>query len=134
MPSREVTGLSTLGTIFAHAGHDRREGVAATSRLHQPQSSQAEAYRKLRSNIEFSSVDEPLQTILVTSAARGRRSGDCGELGRHRCAGRTQVLLVDADLRKALGVHTMFNLPNAGGLTALLATTGGSGQGHLRHR
>ena len=37
--------------------------------LTNPRSTAAEAYRTLRTNIEFSSVDEQLRTLLVTSPA-----------------------------------------------------------------
>ena len=37
--------------------------------LSDPRSAAAEAYRTLRTNIEFSSLDEPLHTLLVTSSA-----------------------------------------------------------------
>ncbi|NTV65431.1 MAG: CpsD/CapB family tyrosine-protein kinase, partial [Oscillochloris sp.] len=37
--------------------------------LRDPGSAAAEAYRTLRTNIQFSSLDRPLKTLLVTSTA-----------------------------------------------------------------
>jgi len=37
--------------------------------LSNPRSAAAEAYRTLRTNLEFASIDHPLHTLLVTSAA-----------------------------------------------------------------
>jgi capsular exopolysaccharide synthesis family protein len=117
---QEVAGLSTLGTIAkVRADRGRREMYRLAGLLY-PRSSVAEAYRMLRANVEFASVDEPLHTLLVTSAAPGEgKTMTASNLAIvFAQAGRT-VILVDADLRRP-GVHVMFDLPNIRGLTTMM--------------
>lgn len=93
----------------------------------------SEAFRVLRTNIQFASVDAPLRTLLVTSP--GPEEGKSfitanlavvmAQLGR-------RVIIVDADLRKPRQ-HKIFNLPNNIGLTsALLAERNTDITGHLQ--
>lgn len=87
--------------------------------LTDPQSAAAEAYRTLRTNIEFSSVDEPLRTLLVTSAAPLDEKGSTvANLAIAMADGDRPVILVDADLRRPMQ-HLLFGLPNDKGLTTL---------------
>jgi non-specific protein-tyrosine kinase len=115
-----VLGLPTLGTIMRmKAGKDRSE-IYRLAPLLFPRSRDAEAYRTLRSNIQFAVLDSQLRTLLVTSATPSEgKTVTAANLaivfaqeGRH-------VLLVDADLRQP-GVHEMFGLANHIGLTTLL--------------
>lgn len=87
--------------------------------LTNPQSTAAEAYRTLRTNIEFSSVDEQLQTLLVTSPApMDDKSATVANLAVAMADGDRPVILVDADLRRPMQ-HTLFNLSNDKGFTNL---------------
>lgn len=87
--------------------------------LTNPGSLAAEAYRTLRTNIEFSSVDEPLQTLLVTSPALGDdKSIAVANLAVAMADGERPIILVDADLRRPLQ-HTLFSLSNETGFTNL---------------
>jgi non-specific protein-tyrosine kinase len=116
----EVAGLSTLGTIGRMRGGKERKEIYRLAAILYPRSGDAEAYRALRTNIEFSSVDAPIRTLLVTSSIPGEgKTVTAANLAVvFAQTGRT-VLLVDADLRKP-GVHIMFDLPNVHGLTTLL--------------
>ena len=116
----QVAGLSTLGSIVRMQSADGRREMYQLAGLLYPRSSAAEAYRALRANIEFASVDTPLHTLLVTSAAPGEgKTITASNLAVVIAqAGRT-VLLVDADLRKP-AVHRVFDLPNTAGLTTIL--------------
>ena len=68
---QDVTGLGTLGTIARMtSGRGRKEFYQLAGLLY-PRSSFAEAYRTLRTNIEFASLDAPVRTLLVTSTAPG---------------------------------------------------------------
>jgi polysaccharide biosynthesis transport protein len=117
---REVAGLSTLGVISRMKGDKAQSEMYRLATLLYPQSSNAEAYRTLRSNIEFASVGAPIRTLLVTSAVGGEgKTVTASNLAVVFAQAGRRVLLVDADLRKP-GVHSMFNLANAHGLTTLL--------------
>ena len=84
-----------------------------------PRSSIAEAYRTLRTNTEFAMVDAPAGTLLVTSTVPGEgKTTTAGNLAVAFAQAGRRTLLVDADLRKP-GIHRMFDLPNAYGLSTL---------------
>ena len=87
--------------------------------LTDPRSSAAEAYRTLRTNIEFSSVDEKLHTLLVTSSAPSDdKSTAVANLAVAMADGDRPVILVDADLRRP-SQHTLFGLSNDNGFSNL---------------
>ncbi len=87
--------------------------------LTDPGSLAAEAYRTLRTNIEFSGVDEHLQTLLVTSPAPAEdKSITLANLAVAMADGDRPVILVDVDLRRPMQ-HTIFNLANEQGFTDL---------------
>lgn len=85
--------------------------------LTNPTSPAAEAYRTLRINLEFASVDESLRTLLVTSAGPGEgKSTALANLAVAMADGDWDVILVDADLRRP-SQHELFDLPNERGLS-----------------
>ncbi len=87
--------------------------------LSDPRSAAAEAYRTLRTNLEFSSVDAKLHTLLVTSSApTDEKSITVANLAVAMADGDRTVILVDADLRRP-AQHTIFGLPNEAGFTNL---------------
>ena len=89
--------------------------------IHDPGSPVSEAYRALRTNLTFASLDVPLRTLLVTSP--GMEEGKSTLLANLAvCIAQTErrVLIVDADLRRPC-LHELFDLPNDSGLTTLLA-------------
>src|SRR4029078_4242343 len=78
-----------------------------------PRSPAAEAFRTIRTNIEFASIDEPFRTIAVTSAAPGEgKTVTASNLAVAFAQSGRRTILVDADLRRP-GVHDMFSLTNA---------------------
>jgi len=117
---QETVGLSTLGTIPQIPSQPGRSEIYQLVTILYPRSTAAEAYRTLRTNLEFASVDTPARTILVTSSRPGEgKTVTASNLAVvFADAGRT-VLLVDADLRQP-GVHKVFDLPNARGLSTVL--------------
>ncbi len=85
-----------------------------------PRSPITEQYRTLRTNIEFSSIDQEYKTILVTSSSPAEgKSTTVANLAVTFAQQGKSVLLVDTDLRKPT-VHYTFNLNNVRGLTNVL--------------
>lgn len=82
-----------------------------------PTSPAAEAYRALCINLEFSSVDRPLRSLLVTSSGPDEgKSLALANLAVALADGDRNVILVDADLRHPIQ-HEMFGLSNEQGLS-----------------
>ncbi|MHB8398585.1 MAG: tyrosine-protein kinase domain-containing protein [Candidatus Limnocylindrales bacterium] len=115
-----VLGLPTLGTIVKMRSDKGRSEIYRLATILYPRSSVAEAYRTLRSNIEFASVDAPVKVLLVTSSipSEGKTTTAANLAVAMAQTGRSTIL-VDADLRKP-GVHRIFDVPNVRGLTTLL--------------
>lgn len=86
----------------------------------QPKSSSAEAFRTLRTNIQFSYVDDSLKTIVITSTSPGEgKSTVLANLAVAFAQSGRKVLIVDCDLRRPT-VHKNFNISNSMGLTNVL--------------
>jgi non-specific protein-tyrosine kinase len=94
-----------------------------------PRSPQAEAYRGLRTNIQFSAAERPLRSLLVTSAGPGEgKSTAAANLAVVMAQADVKTVLVDCDLRRP-SLHEIFHLRNASGLTNLfLAGDGQAGE------
>jgi succinoglycan biosynthesis transport protein ExoP len=115
-----IVGLSTLGTIATMRRERGRSEIYQLAALLYPRSGVAEAYRTLRTNIEFASLDRPIRTLLVTSSVPGEgKTVTAANLAVVFAQTGRRVLLVDADLRKP-GLHLVFDMPNSHGLTTLL--------------
>ena len=85
--------------------------------LQNPTSVVAEAYRTLRINIEFANVDNPIKTLLVTSAGPDDdKDITLANLAVSMSDGGQRVILVDADLRRP-SLHTIFGFNNNQGFT-----------------
>jgi len=113
-------GLPTLGSVVRMKGDRGRKEMYRLVTLLHPRSSAAEAYRTLRANTEFVSLDAPIRILLVTSAMPGEgKTVTAANLAVAFAQAGRQVVLIDTDLRKP-GVHIIFDLPNAHGFTTLL--------------
>ena len=85
-----------------------------------PKSIDAEAYRSLRSNIEYSSFDDEYRVIVVTSSVPEEgKSTTSGNLAIALAQSGNSVLLVDCDMRKP-SIHKKFKISNAAGTAELL--------------
>lgn len=85
-----------------------------------PKSPVSEAFRTLRTNIQFSSLDKEIRVITVTSSepAEGK-STVISNLGIAMAQAGQNVLIIDADLRKPT-IHKVFKINNSLGFTSAL--------------
>ena len=85
-----------------------------------PKSPIAEAYRGIRTSIEFSNLDKNLQVINVTSSMQNEgKSTVLANLAVSFANLDKKVLIMEGDLRNP-SVHRMFNISNIKGLTDIL--------------
>jgi non-specific protein-tyrosine kinase len=114
---KRLLNVTTLGSISQIPDADDARKLVTIDR---PRSPIAEAYRMLRTNLQFSSIDKPLRTLMITSAAPGEgKSVTAANTAIVMAQGGKRVLLIDADLRRP-SVHDLFQLGNEAGLTTAL--------------
>jgi succinoglycan biosynthesis transport protein ExoP len=112
-----VLGLTTLGSIVRLEGTTYPEKLVTHQTGHSPA---GEAYRMLRSNIQFTSNGRPVRTLLVTSASPMEgKSVTLANLGVVFAQNGLHTILVDSDLRRPV-LHKIFQLPNRVGLSNTL--------------
>lgn len=89
--------------------------------LLKPKSPISEQYRTIRTNLEFTAVDDDLQTMVITSASSGEgKSTTSSNLAVVYAQQGKKVLLVDCDMRRPTA-HFTFRLSNGIGLSTVLA-------------
>ncbi len=116
------TSLATIGLVAQMPGDRRREAFYRLATLLYPRSPAAEAFRTIRTNIEFAGLDSGLRTIVVTSALPGEgKTVVAANLAVAFAQAGRRTILVDTDLRRP-AAHTIFGLSNDQGLTDLVRT------------
>lgn len=85
-----------------------------------PRSPISEAYRTLRTNLEFSSLDKPIRSMVVTSAAPEEgKSTTLANLAVTIAQSGKKVILVDCDLRRP-SLNQIFNARGSAGFTDMM--------------
>ncbi|GAB6901640.1 tyrosine-protein kinase domain-containing protein [Kineosporia succinea] len=112
----KLTGAVPLGVVPFDAGTSRQPLVDADE-----QGARAEAFRTLRTNLQFADVDSPPRVIVVTSPLpnEGKSTSACN-LALTLALGGARVVLVDGDLRKP-SVGQYLGISSGAGLTTVLA-------------
>lgn len=114
---QKVLGLTTLGAVpvMKNTAGDTELAMVAQS-----QSLATEAYRVLRTNLQFAAVDRRMHTLTVTSPAPSEgKSITAANLAAALALADKRVVLLDADLRRPRQ-HRIFGLRNNIGLTTAL--------------
>lgn len=109
------TGLSLLARIPEPPRAIRRANELVM--LRQPASKEAEAFRVLRTNIEFAGLGHELNSVMITSAVEMEgKSTTVSNLAVAEARAGKRVVLVDLDLRRPR-IDKFFNLSGLPGLT-----------------
>jgi capsular exopolysaccharide synthesis family protein len=112
--ARRILDAPVLGYVPLIENEDNR------LLLHSRSGAILESYRVVRSNVRFSSVDAPLQSILVSSTVPGEgKSVTACNLAVAMALDGKSVILVDVDLRRPT-LHAKFELEQRPGITNVL--------------
>ena len=112
----EETNLPVLGVV------PEELPKVALPTLTNPSSTRAEAYRTVRTNVQFAGPPHTLRTILVTSATAGEgKTSVSTNLAVAFAATGQSVVLVDADLRRRRAAQAFGLVDEGPGLTGVLA-------------
>jgi succinoglycan biosynthesis transport protein ExoP len=127
----QATGLGAIGVV-QRVGGDGKKTESPIFAISQPKSLAAEAYRTLRTNLQFSTLDTPLRSLVVTSAvATEGKTTTAANLAVVMAQAGNRIVLVDGDLRRP-SAHKLFNLPNKTGLTTALVEDPQALNGYLQ--
>lgn len=133
-----ITQLSVLGTIpkirlnaqkilvpnsNGSNGNKKSDLSVQLITHHNSKSPESEAFRTLRTNLQFSSIDSSLKTILITSSGPSEgKSVIISNLSITTAQMGLKTLLIDADLRKPT-INSLFKLRREPGLINMLTKT-----------
>ncbi len=113
-------GVSTLAVVPAVAGWKQRSEAMIVSNR-DPSAPASEAYRALRTSVQFSALDRSVRVLQVTSPTEGEgKTTTIVNLAVALGHGNLRVCLVDCDLRRPR-VHEFFGLSNDRGFTSVLS-------------
>jgi non-specific protein-tyrosine kinase len=93
-----------------------------------------ESYRRLRTNLLFTELDQTLKTVVITSARPGEgKTRTASNLAVSLASSEKSVLLVDADMHRP-NQHRIFNKPITQGLSEMLLAASPTGHPVLNGR
>jgi len=105
-------GVPVIGVITSFAADE-----SPLITLNKPRMPVSEAFRSLRTNLQFSGIDAPLRTLLVTSPSPSDgKSSIAANLATVMAQSDKDVVIVDGDMRRPT-IHKVFKLSNRLGLS-----------------
>ncbi|MGH8986450.1 MAG: polysaccharide biosynthesis tyrosine autokinase, partial [Acidimicrobiia bacterium] len=112
-------GITVIGVIPRVRGWKNQKAPHVVT-LAKPSSHPSEAYRTLRTSIQFLGLDKPLRVLQVTSASKEEgKTATIANLAVTLAQAGTQVVLVDCDLRRPR-LHEFFGARPEIGFTSVL--------------
>ena len=120
----QLVGLPVIGYVGDLNANRRLKNENNTEHVlftsSQPRSVVSEAMRSLRTNLEFSAIDEPIKSILITSGTPEEgKSTIAANFAMVVAQSGKKTLLLDADMRRP-SAHKFFDISNRIGLSDLL--------------
>lgn len=113
----ETLGLTYLGGIGRIDGKDPQEKLIAATK---PLAPESEAYRMIRSNLQFMADNQSMKSLLITSPAPSvGKSTVASNLAVIMAQADLKTIIIDADLRRPT-LHKIFGTSNSEGLSNLL--------------
>jgi capsular exopolysaccharide synthesis family protein len=124
-----LVNLTTIASMYGEVKQISKKGWSALRgrvisgfiiTVTNPLSPVSEAFRALRTNLQYSQVDKAVKTIVVTSPNPGEgKSTVAANLAVTFAQNEKKVLIIDADLRKPM-LHNILDLNKKPGLTNIL--------------
>ncbi|MEL6981270.1 MAG: polysaccharide biosynthesis tyrosine autokinase [Actinomycetota bacterium] len=114
----DVAAFTDLPVLASIPEADRRRlPMLATSTHQDPEGAFANGYQKVRSSLDFASLEGELRTVLITSAgaAEGKSTSSSNLALAFASVGRKTVL-VDVDFRRAR-IHEIYGIPRTPGVS-----------------
>lgn len=113
----EITGAGIVGRIPLDKQRRKQPAIS----FDKDNSAIAEAFRKLRTNLQFLAVNNPPRVIVVTSSTRGEgKSTTAINIALALAEAKNSVVLVDGDLRHPM-LHKYLDLVGSIGFSTVLA-------------
>ena len=127
-------GQSPMKLKRKSRNHEARPAALAFLENYPTNSRFAEAFRTLRTNIQFSFLDKEFRAILITSSGPGEgKTTTVMNLAHTMAKAGKSVLMIDADLRKPT-LSDIVDTKHSRGLSGLISRLFGTevGEGHLK--